>query len=92
MTNGPGLVLKEQHRRQLSTKLMLQLPKDASPREIARVRRDLDRAVDGLPGDVFMALDALRLLADQGSPLAKLLFDRESERLGLTRPMFSYRR
>lgn len=92
MATGPGFHLKEQHRQQLSTKLMLQLPADASPRELARVRRDMDRVVGGLPGDVFMALDALRLLADQGSPIAKLLFDSECEKLGLTRPMFSYRR
>jgi hypothetical protein len=85
------LELSEQHRRQLSTRLMLQLPADASAREVARVRADLDRVVMGLPGDVFMALDALRLLADQGNEIAKDLFDFESRRLGLTRPMFSFR-
>lgn len=89
--DGLGFVLKEQHRRQLSTRLLLQLPGDATPEEIARVRREMDRVVMGLPGDVFMALDALRLLAEQGSEIAKLLFDAESERLGLTRPMHSYR-
>lgn len=86
------LELSDQHRRQLSTKLMLQLPAGASLAEIVRVRRDMDRVVNGLPGDVFMALDALRLLADQGSPIAKWLFDSECEKLGLTRPMFSFRR
>lgn len=84
-----GFVLKEEHRQMLSNKLMLQAPQGMTPDQIIRTRRDLDRVVDGLPGDVFMALDALRLLADQGSEIAKLLFDSESERLGLTRPFFT---
>lgn len=86
------LELKEHQRRAFSTRLMLQLPPTASPREIARVRADMDRVIHGLPGDVFMALDALRLLADQGNTIAADLFDSESKRLGLTRPMFSVRR
>lgn len=86
------LELTERQRQQLSTKLMLQLPAGVPPRELAAVRRDMDRVVKGLPGDVFMALDALRLLADQGSAIAADLFDSECRRLGLTRPLFSYRR
>ncbi len=71
---------------------MLQAPADLTARQIAAVRRDLERVVDGLPGDVFMTLDALRLLADQGNQLAADVFDHESRRLGLTRPLVSYRR
>lgn len=85
------LELKEHQRRLIANRLMLQLPNGVSPREVARVRADLDRRVQGMPGDVFMALDAIRLLADQGNAVAKDLFDSECAKLGLTRPMFSYR-
>lgn len=83
------LELNEGQRRILSNKLMLQVPVGIPLAEMASVRRDLDRRVLGLPGDVFMALDALRLLADQGSAIAADLFDSECKRLGLTRPHFS---
>lgn len=83
------LELNEGQRRVLSNKLMLQAPAGIPPSRLAAVRRDLDRRVMGLPGDVFMALDALRLLADQGSAIAADLFDSECKRLGLTRPHFS---
>lgn len=82
------LELPEHVRRAFSDRLMLQVPIAPSERERARVRRDMDAAVMGLPGDVFMALDALRLLADQGNEVAKILFDSECEKLGLTRPKF----
>lgn len=87
-----GLVLTEQQRRQLSTRLMLQAPRDLTPRQITNIARDLDRRVKGLPPGAFMALDALRLLADAGNLVADTLFDMESERLGLTRPLTSYRK
>ena len=77
---------------QLSTRLMLQAPRDLTPSQIAAVRRDLDRVVRGLPADVFMALDAMRLLAEQGNAVAADIFDYESRRLGLTRPLTSYRK
>lgn len=86
------LTLNEGQRRLLSNKLMLQLPTGIGPRELASVRRDMDRVISGLPGDVFMALDALRLLADQGNVIAADLFDSECRRLGLTRPSFSFGR
>jgi len=84
-----GLQLTEQQRRQLSTRLMLQMPKDLTPRQIANIARDLDRRIKGLPPGAFMALDALRLLADGGNEVAAYLFEIESEKLGLTRPSFS---
>jgi hypothetical protein len=85
-----GLVLTERQRRQLSTRLMLQLPVDLTPRQIKTIAADLDRRVRGLPPGAFMALDALRLLADDGNEVAAYLFDLESRKLGLTRPLTSY--
>lgn len=87
-----GLVLTEQQRRMLSTRLMLQAPTTLSPRQLAAVRRDLDSRVAGLPPGAFMALDALRLLADQGNVVAADLFDSESRKLGLTRPFHTFGR
>lgn len=86
------LELTEKQRRALSTRLMVQAPRGLSASQIANVRRDMDRVVNGLPGDVFMALDMLRLLADQGNVLAADLFDQEVEKLGLTKKFTSFRR
>jgi hypothetical protein len=86
------LELTEAQRRALSTRLMAKAPADLSPRQIAAVRHDFDRKVRGLPGDVVMALDSLRMLAEQGNIVAADLFDSESAKLGLTRPTTSYRK
>jgi hypothetical protein len=80
-----------EQRRQLATRLMLQAPRDLSPRQIKAVADDLDRRVRGLPPGAFMALDALRLLADAGNVVAEDLFIHESQRLGLTSTFFSQR-
>jgi len=84
-----GLVLTAQQARMLSTRLMLQAPTNLSPRQIAAVAADLDSRIKGLPPGAFMALDALRLLADAGNEVAAWLFDHESAKLGLTRPFQS---
>lgn len=86
---GRGLVLTDQQRRLLSTRLMLQAPKGLTPRQIKNIADDLDRRVKGLPPGAFMALDALRLLADGGNKVADTLFDSECAKLGLTRPFQS---
>lgn len=85
------LDFNEGQRRVLSNKLMLQAPKDLAPSQLARIRRDLDHVVNGLPGDVFMSLDALRLLAEQGNDVAARLFFHECQRLGLTTRTYSFR-
>lgn len=83
----PGFRLTEAQRRALSTRLMLQNPRpDMTAKQMAAIRADLDSRVRGLPTGAFMALDSLRLLAEQGNIVARDLFDSESERLGLTRP------
>lgn len=87
-----GFRLPEHVRRAFSSRLMLQAPTNLTPRQIAAIRQDLDSRIDGLEQGAFMALDALRLLAEQGNEFAKFIFDRESARLGLTRPFHSYRR
>lgn len=86
------LELPEHARRAFSTRLMVQAPEGLTTKQLANVRRDLDRTVEGMPGDVFMALDALRYLADAGNEVAKALFDSECAKLGLTRPFTTYRR
>lgn len=85
-----GFVLPEHARKAFSSRMMLQAPSGLTPDQIARVRRDLDSVVKGIPQDVFMVLDSLRLLADQGNLLARDLFDHESARLGLTRPFSTF--
>lgn len=82
----------EEQRRALSTRLMAQAPTGLTPVQIERARRDMEGVVRGLPVDVFMILDGLRALADQGNGIAKGLFDQECAKLGLTRPFSSYRR
>lgn len=88
----PALHLPEHVRQAFSSRMMLQAPANLTERQIAAIRQDLDSRVAGLPPGAFMALDALRLLADAGNEVAKTLFDAESERLGLTRPFSSFRR
>ena len=77
------LEFSERERRALSTRLMVQAPPGLTPRQLKSAAAFMDRAVKGLPGDVFMALDALRLLADQGNETAKHVFDEECAKLGL---------
>lgn len=89
--SAAGLTLTERQRRQMSTRLMLQAPQGLTTKQIANVARDLDRRITGLPPGAFMALDALRLLADAGNTIAADLFDYESRRLGLTRPFYGPR-
>lgn len=89
-----GLKLTETQRQALSTRLMLQAPGPTriTVRQLAAIRADLDSRVAGLPPGAFMALDALRLLADQGNQLAADLFDSECRKLGLTRPFITFGR
>lgn len=70
---------------------MLQAPRGLTARQIAAARRDLDRMVRGLPGDVVLTLASLDLLAEQGNEIAARLFAREVERLGLTKVFYSFR-
>lgn len=90
--SSAGLQLTERQRRALSTRLMLQAPRGLTTKQIANVARDLDRRVRGLPPGAFMALDALRLLADGGNDFAAYLLELESEKLGLTQPFRVYAR
>lgn len=87
-----GFRLPEHARKAFSSRLMLQAPAGLTPAQVESIRRDLDTRVDGLEQGAFMALDALRLLADQGNEVAKDLFDAASADLGLTRPFHSYHR
>lgn len=86
------LEFTDQQRKQLATRLMLQHPRDLSPAQVAAVRKDLDSRIKGLEPGTFMALDALRLLAEQGNTVAADLFMDESDRLGLTQRTYSFRK
>lgn len=88
----PGFTLTEHQRVHIANRLMLQLPNDTPVRELAAFRASIEKAVNGIPGDVLFALETLRLLADQGNVVARDLFDDEVERLGLTRAIRSYTR
>lgn len=44
------------------------------------------RAVEGIPGDVLFALEALRQQAEQGNQFAKFMYEQERESLGIDRP------
>lgn len=79
-----SLTLTPHQRAHLANRIMLQSPVDVSPAEIAAHQRGLDRSLNGIPGDILFALDALRLLADQGNVVARDLFQMEIERMGLT--------
>lgn len=70
----------------LSTRLIVQPPTTQAQVErhadIARQRR----RIEGLPIDVLEALEALRLLAEQGNKVAEMLYMDEREKLGIDRP------
>lgn len=82
------LKLTEHARLHIASRLMLQAPTTATPAQLAEFRRFLDQKFNGIPGDVLITLDAIRLLADQGNLVARDLFDSEVERLGMTRATF----
>jgi hypothetical protein len=86
---APGFVLPEHVRQAFSSRLMVQAPANLTPKQIGRIRDDLDRRVRGMEPGMFMALDGLRLLADQGNEVAKTLFDSECRRLGLISRTYS---
>lgn len=71
------MVLTETFRRQIeqNMRMKLQPPVGKTP--------DFDRRINGLPGDVLLALESLRMLADQGNRMATLLYEKECKRLGL---------
>lgn len=89
---SPGFRLPPEAVRAFSSRLMLQAPRDLTPRQIKNVADDLDRRIRGLPPGAFMALDSLRLLADQGNKIAEHLYELETRRLGLTSVFASYRK
>jgi hypothetical protein len=77
----------EEQRQALSSRLIVQPPPSAAAVErhadIARQRK----RIEGLPIDVLEALEALRLLAEQGNLVARELYSIERERLGIDRPL-----
>lgn len=80
------LHLTEAERRALSNRLIVQPPASASVVETHQeVARQLKR-IEGLPIDVLETLEAIRILAEQGNEVAKVLYDVEREKLGIDRP------
>ncbi len=89
--DAKGLRLTPAVRRQLArrgrTVVVPPTPEQAaSLREVEREGHV--RTVEGIPLDVLMTLEALRVLADQGNMLAAHIYERERRRLGIDRPMF----
>jgi hypothetical protein len=44
---------------------------------------DFNRRIAGLPGDVLLALESIRALAEQGNRIAAQVYEYETKRLGL---------
>lgn len=75
---GEGMRLTDTFRKRIegNQRLRLQPPEGTD-------RGDFDRRISGLPGDVLLALESLRALAEQGNDVAKHLYESETKRLGL---------
>lgn len=74
-----GLVLTPEFRKRMEANQRLRLQPPASEAQ----RREWDRRIAGVPGDILLTLESLRLLADQGNRIAAWLWEREVKRLGL---------
>jgi hypothetical protein len=76
--DGRPLRLTEAFRKRLegNQRMKLQPPE-------GRVRGEFDRRISGLPGDVLLALESMRALAEQGNKLAAKVYEYETKRLGL---------
>jgi len=74
---GAGFVLTEAFRKRVEGNLRLKL----QPPEGKAA--DFDRRIAGLPGDVLLALESMRALAEQGNRLAAKVYEYETKRLGL---------
>lgn len=74
-----------EQRAALSNRLMIQPPENAADvREFERMRQR--RRIEGLPLDVLLTLESLKLLAEQGNRTAAALYASERIRLGIDRP------
>ena len=75
---GEGMVLTETFRKRLegNQRLKIQPPE-------GRARGEFDRRISGLPGDVLLALESMRALAEQGNRIAAQMYEYETKRLGL---------
>lgn len=73
------LKLTPEFRARLESNLRLKLQPPASLSEVGA----WDRRISGLPGDVLLTLEAIRLLGEQGNRTAMRLWEREVKRLGL---------
>lgn len=69
-------------RRAFATRLMVQAP-DLTPVQLARVQRDMERKVNGIPAGDLVALESMMLLADQGNKVAALMVEKLREHHGL---------
>ena len=75
---GQGLKLTPEFRRRMEAdhKMRIQPPTEQD-------QRDFDKRISGLPGDVLLTLESIRLLADQGNRIAEWLYVRECKKLGI---------
>ncbi len=75
---GKGMVLTAEFRARVEGNMRLKLQPPEGPQ-----RGEFNRRISGLPGDVLLALEAIRALAEQGNDVAKHLYESETKRLGL---------
>jgi len=74
---GEGMVLTETFRKRIEGNQRLRLQPPEGKKE------DFDRRISGLPGDVLLALESIRALAEQGNRIAAMTYEYETKRLGL---------
>ena len=80
------MILTEQQRRQVATRLMVQPPQSSHDiAEFQSFQKEVGRLA-GLPADVLIVLQVLEDLADQGNEVSKALLMDEQQRLGITYP------
>jgi hypothetical protein len=76
----------EAQRQALSTRLMVQKPPDAVAQETFAELMRMRQTIENIPVDVLFTLEAIRTLAEQGNEVAKRLYWKERERLGIDVP------
>ncbi len=76
----------------LSTRLMVQDPRTLglTPAQLARVRADMERRVQGIPLGDLLALEAMYHLADQGNVVAQDVIDQMIAHYDLDPRRFRY--
>lgn len=76
------LELTEAQRLAMSNRLMVQAP-TLEPAALARVQRQMLKRIQGIPAGDLLALEAMRVLAEQGNKVAAFAYQRGLIQLGI---------